>query len=178
MNYLILMSGLLATFIHTGDTTKANCLCFQGDCPMGWFQYRDACYQPMMFRTSWINAEDTCQRNYSGAHLASIHTAEENDYIFALMGSPSFDEKEKAYWIGLHDTLIEGRFMWTDGSVSDYLPFGVPQPDNLGNEDYVGSWYIQNGVVTWNDYGPGWSFPFICKFSFNRCCLNEGRIRV
>ncbi|XP_043940817.1 C-type lectin BfL-2-like [Protopterus annectens] len=172
MNCLILMSAILVTFFPKGDTQVFNhCICVRGLCPSGWYQYKDSCYRVITTPTSWVNAEASCQKSYSGAHLASIHSDEENNYIFSLTGNLSDYTKGNAYWIGAHDTLVEGSYMWTDGTVTDYLHFGTGQPDNLGNEDFIGSWFVQNGAVTWNDYPASWSFPYVCKFSLNRCCL-------
>lgn len=48
-----------------------------------------------------------CQRLKYGrnSHLTSIHSAEENDFIFHLMGKPLDHTKGNAYWIGAHDTF-------------------------------------------------------------------------
>ncbi|KAH0621120.1 hypothetical protein JD844_022156 [Phrynosoma platyrhinos] len=46
-----------------------------------------------------------CQSYGWNAHLASIHSTEENDFIFHLMGKPLDYTKGQAYWIGAHDTF-------------------------------------------------------------------------
>ncbi|XP_069483805.1 lectin-like isoform X2 [Ambystoma mexicanum] len=124
-----------------------------------------------MERVLWPDAEAKCLTHES--HLASIHSSEENEFVFNLMGRPLNHNAGKAYWIGGHDTFQEGTHMWTDGTKMTFLQFGFGQPDNPGNEHYIGSWYIENGTITWNDYPRHITFPFICKYYLgNRLCSN------
>ncbi|XP_043932032.1 C-type lectin-like [Protopterus annectens] len=169
MALLLALLVSLPAFVTVGDAqmfpagTKETCMCVQGDCPDTWFQYKDACYKPVMTKMTWPNAEAHCQDHFNGAHLASVHTQEENQFIFTLMGKPNDYRKGQAYWIGAHDTFKEGKFMWTDGTDMDFRRFGQGRPNGLPGEHYVGSCIIQNGDVTWNDYGLSSSYPFICK---------------
>nr|XP_033776612.1 asialoglycoprotein receptor 1-like [Geotrypetes seraphini] len=157
----------------TGNCARENCLCAQGFCATGWVQYKDACYMNYTTRMSWVDAEAKCQSINS--HLASIHSVEENDFIYALMGKIHNYKAGLAYWIGGFDTLKEGLYMWTDGSSWDFATFGSGQPDNFRNEDYIGSWFPKNGHITWNDYLSNSSFPFVCKYSLkNRISCESG----
>ncbi|XP_030077800.1 lectin [Microcaecilia unicolor] len=122
---------------------------------------------------SWGDAEATCRSLSS--HLASIHSAEENEFIYVLMGKIHNHTTGESYWIGGHDIFKEGDYMWTDGSKWDYATFGYGQPDNLGGENYIGSWYPDNDHITWNDYPASYSFPFVCKYQLrNRICCDSG----
>ncbi|XP_030046154.1 lectin [Microcaecilia unicolor] len=175
MNFPTLLY-LLVLFIVGGNCTSENCLCAQGFCASGWVQYKDACYANFTTRLSWANAETKCQSLNS--HLASIHSVEENDFIYVLMGKIHNHGTGQAYWIGGHDTFKEGKYMWTDGSAWDFAKFGSGQPDNLGNENYIGSWYPENDHITWNDYPTSYSFPFVCKYQLrNRICCDSGYIK-
>lgn len=163
----------------TGETpaeknAKESCLCAQGSCDYGWVQYKNACYKRFNDIVSWPEAESTCLSRNS--HLASIHSEEENDFVFVLMGKPVDPFNKSAYWIGVHDTFKEGEYINSDGSKMTMLPFGKGQPDNLGNEDYIGSWYVENGHVTWNDYPlTPYAYPFVCKYyPGNRLCGTDG----
>ncbi|ETE62132.1 Lectin, partial [Ophiophagus hannah] len=49
--------------------------------------------------------EASCQSYTPSSHLASVHSMEENDFIFHLMGKPVDYNKGEAYWIGAHDTF-------------------------------------------------------------------------
>nr|XP_028593886.1 C-type lectin BjL-like isoform X2 [Podarcis muralis] len=170
-----LCAFLLIAFIH--GTCSQTCLCARGFCERGWVQYQNACYKAVTQPMTWTDAEMACQRYDRDSHLASIHSPEENDFIFHLMGKPLDYTKGKAYWIGAHDTFKEGDFVWTDGSKFDYRTFPPSQPDGLAGEHYLGSWVLQNGFVTWNDYAVSWKFLSVCKYSLGSshgCCASEG----
>uniref|UniRef100_A0A452H1T6 C-type lectin domain-containing protein n=1 Tax=Gopherus agassizii TaxID=38772 RepID=A0A452H1T6_9SAUR len=128
-----------------GACSQENCLCARGFCNEGWVQYQDSCYKASMEPMKWPDAEVACQSYGKNSHLASIHSAEENDFIFHLMGKPLDYTKGQAYWIGAHDTFKEGSFMWTDGSKYNFRTFPAGQPDGLPGENYLGSWILQNG---------------------------------
>ncbi|XP_062974453.1 snaclec subunit B-like [Elgaria multicarinata webbii] len=155
--------AILLTFFIS-DACSQTCLCAHGFCQTGWVQYKDACYKAVMERKNWNEAEMGCLSYGRNSHLASIHSAEENDFIFHLMGKPLNYVEGKAYWIGAHDLFQEGSFTWTDGSEFDYKIFPPNQPDGLAGEHYLGSWILQNGFVTWNDYDVSWRFPSVCKY--------------
>ncbi|XP_069484931.1 C-type lectin lectoxin-Thr1-like isoform X2 [Ambystoma mexicanum] len=152
-------------------TARETCLCAQGFCDSGWIQYKNSCYKPVHEHVSWTKAEANCLSFKS--HLASIHSSEENDFVFILMGKPQDPYNGGSYWIGLHDIFQEGKYMWTDGSEMTFKTFGIGQPDNNGNnENYIGSWYIENGHVTWNDYSGRYFFPYVCKYTLGRRLCN------
>ncbi|XP_053141565.1 snaclec coagulation factor X-activating enzyme light chain 1-like isoform X2 [Hemicordylus capensis] len=164
---------LLIFFINAA--CSQNCLCAQGACQSGWVQYQSACYKAVSEPNNWTDAEISCSSLGKNAHLASIHSAEENDFIFHLMGKPLEYTKGQAYWIGAHDSFKEGVFVWTDGSEFSYQTFGNGQPDNLNGEHYLGSWFLQDGFITWNDYKPSWQFPSVCKYALgsSMCCSSQ-----
>ncbi|XP_075785236.1 lectin-like isoform X1 [Pelodiscus sinensis] len=152
---------LLLMCIAPGAYSQGNCLCARGFCDEGWVQYKDSCYKAVMKGAKWTDAEMECQSQGKFAHLASIHSAEENDFIFLLMGKLQDYTKGQAYWIGGHDTFKEGSFVWTDGSEFDFQNYGPSQPSG---ENYLGSWSVQKGHITWNDFVNDASFPFVCKY--------------
>ncbi|XP_042295917.1 lectin-like isoform X2 [Sceloporus undulatus] len=137
-----LCAFLLTFLIH--DTSSQTCLCARGFCETGWVQYMNACYKVETVPKIWTDAEMACQSYGWNAHLASIHSTEENDFIFHLMGKPLDYTKGQAYWIGGHDIFKEGTFVWTDGSRFDFQSFPPNQPDGLFGENYLMSWYLQN----------------------------------
>uniref|UniRef100_A0A803T745 C-type lectin domain-containing protein n=1 Tax=Anolis carolinensis TaxID=28377 RepID=A0A803T745_ANOCA len=163
----------LLTFIH--GISSQTCLCASGFCEPGWVQYMDACYKNEKAPKNWNDAEMSCQKYGIHAHLASIHSTEENDFIFHLMGMPLNYTQGKAYWIGAHDTFKEGNFVWTDGSRFDFQTFPPNQPNGLSGENYLGSWQLVNGHVTWNDYVASWKFPSVCKYNLRNgmCCASH-----
>uniref|UniRef100_A0A3B3X957 C-type lectin domain-containing protein n=1 Tax=Poecilia mexicana TaxID=48701 RepID=A0A3B3X957_9TELE len=68
-----------------------------------------------------------------GANLASIHSSGEHIFLKELVNS-----KKGSYqrtWVGGHDAVKEGVWMWSDGSKFDYTKWGSGEPNNVaGNE--------------------------------------------
>uniref|UniRef100_A0A8C8B1Q7 C-type lectin domain-containing protein n=1 Tax=Otus sunia TaxID=257818 RepID=A0A8C8B1Q7_9STRI len=109
-----------------------------------------------------------CQRWGAGAHLASVHSAEEHRAIAALLAAsrPAEDseeeeeeeEEDNGVWVGLH----RRRWQWSDSSEVDY-----------------GSWHQQPGprrracaalqdtagFLTWYSDACADRKPFVCKSS-------------
>merc|ERR1719167_661897 len=66
------------------------------NCPPGsWRHFQGYCYKPMKAAKTWENAETACISE--GAHLASIHSKEENEFVVSLMGAV---ENENNFWLG------------------------------------------------------------------------------
>jgi len=78
----------------------------------------------------WWGAVSYCKAR--GGNLASIHSKEENDFIFS-----NFCTSPYLCYIGLSDTIVENRFKWLDGSVVSYTNWKSGEPNNMGNEDAV-----------------------------------------
>jgi len=86
---------------HNGGTCLEEeegirCLClpgYGGDlcdvglrfCSPGWDVFQGACYKHFSTRSSWEEAETRCRMH--GAHLASISTPEEQDFINSGLGA-------------------------------------------------------------------------------------------
>lgn len=95
---------------------------------------------------SWTDAEAFAVT--LGGHLASIGSAEENEFVRASV--LRFDGTDRRGWIGFTDQVLEGTFAWSDGSAVTYTNWNAGEPNNGGptlNEDHVEM--LGNGV--WND---------------------------
>ncbi len=72
---------------------------------------------------TWPEAENECR--VRGAHLASIHSADENSIAkrvcFARCAAEGCNYLDDC-WIGLHDRDHEGQMTWSDGSRFDFRP--------------------------------------------------------
>ena len=86
-------------------------------CPQFWTRFGRYCYRLFSILRTWDAAEDHCQTffNPSGiAHLASVHSEQENHYLFELQRTQllrlSNDVRYIQTWIGLKDDN------WCDGS--------------------------------------------------------------
>ena len=127
---------------YTGDSSHIKCFKYCGDT-----QY-----------ATW--AEDNCQ--YQGGHLASIHSAEEQNFIVQ-----TFDPSERV-WIGSVDPDNNGVWEWTDGSTFDFSYWRSNEPDGYpsGHHPYytVMDFYTYNDGL-WEDYPYDQYFDYICQLT-------------
>jgi hypothetical protein len=72
----------------------------QRDCPGGWIPFDGHCYIAEESSANWADAEIDC--NNKGGHLASIHSADESNFIHSL--DPGW------LWIGGTDAAVEVDF--------------------------------------------------------------------
>uniref|UniRef100_A0A671KKV4 C-type lectin domain-containing protein n=1 Tax=Sinocyclocheilus anshuiensis TaxID=1608454 RepID=A0A671KKV4_9TELE len=70
-------------------------------------------------------------------------------------------------WMGAHDSITEGGWMWTDGSPFRYINWASGNPDDYYNEDCL-SILINSGA--WNDDNCENKRGYICKRRGTFCC--------
>jgi hypothetical protein len=66
-------------------------------CPGGWTPFEAHCYLLVVSGATWADAENDCNRK--GGHLASVHSFDENTFIFSLYSG--------GLWIGATDAAVE-----------------------------------------------------------------------
>ena len=107
-------------------------------------------------RTTWAAALRGCQAQ--GAHLATITSRAENDFVAA-----HFNGSERI-WLGGSDAMQEGQWQWVTGEPFSFRGFGPDEPnDNGSGEDYLE--LGDNGE--WNDDGMpkrDREFFFLCEW--------------
>ncbi|XP_032655311.1 uncharacterized protein LOC116836056 [Chelonoidis abingdonii] len=145
-----LVTLLLRSPSPVASSNGRSCPCTQGCCPAGWYQYRDFCYYPVTATKGWWEAERDCKDLAEGAHLASVHSAEENNFIYQLMGTSHNYKRKEAYWLGgSRDSQVrgsgEGSWRWTDGSAWHYHNFGNSESDGTSAEAFVATWKFDEG---------------------------------
>lgn len=83
--------------------------------------------------TSWSEGEKKALELLG--HLASIDTAQENEWLrlnFGVLGGVARDS-----FIGMHDEAFEGFFAWTNHAAVQWLNWAPGEPNNSANEDHV-----------------------------------------
>ncbi|XP_056104709.1 galactose-specific lectin nattectin-like [Rhinichthys klamathensis goyatoka] len=106
----------------------------QGDaaadgCPTGWSAFGLKCVKFFSTPLDWMASEKYCQT--FGGNLVSVHSRSENDLLLNMVPGAT------RTWIGGHDAVKEGQWMWTDGSVFDYNYWCTGQPDNYNNYNEI-----------------------------------------
>ncbi|XP_061678164.1 galactose-specific lectin nattectin-like [Syngnathoides biaculeatus] len=104
----------------------------QNNCPHGWTRLDCKCYIYESEARTFVDAESIC--NILGGNLVSVHSNLENAFVRQLVVADSHDPD--AAWIGLHDAIQNGDYIWTDGSDATFLSFNENDAEpnsNTGN---------------------------------------------
>merc|ERR1711962_1281657 len=108
-------------------------------CASGWHQLSQRCFYISRSDetvSSFTAGEAACISKNSQAHLASIHSYTELNFI--RRNSP-----HQKIWIGASDEGQEGSWFWSDGSPWDYEKWGSGEPNNIAGKENCG--LIWNG---------------------------------
>ena len=123
-------------------------------CPEGWEPFQIACYKTFIEVLEWRAAEDQCKE--VNAHLASIHSTEENLFISKMLTRIGIN----AAWIGGSNDAEGGSFWsWTDRSQWNYDNWHIGEPNNYAGVEHCME-LRKSGVH--NDKNCGDALSFIC----------------
>lgn len=114
-------------------------------------------FVPLEGRT-WEEIKSYCEEN--GGHLATILSAEENDYLYQRM----VEEGYYYAYFGCTDEMNEGEWKWISGEDVTYENWYAPDVNNYREEDYAMLWMQRPGY--WNDGGlrESTGVAFICEW--------------
>jgi len=142
-----------------------------GACANGWQKFGERCFFFSRRETIWnfASGEAKCRSKHQLAHLASIHSKQEHNFIAARA-----ERRGRGTYIGASDQAHEGRWVWSDGSPWDYTNWSPPGPSNTngwwGNgEDCAMIW--NDNKRLWNDMACNYHFPgsYVCSYNLNEC---------
>ncbi|XP_039977593.1 CD209 antigen-like protein 2 [Xiphias gladius] len=130
-------------------------------CPMDWHLFNNSCYFISRVSRDWPESQSFCQSK--GAHLAIIHTAEEQKFLWDLLPRGHWN----AYWFGITDEHTEDRWKWVDGTPLVGGFWEVGEPNNHIDEDcgYIVKTRVLERVAirSWYDAPCTMSWPYICE---------------
>ncbi|XP_051916280.1 ladderlectin-like [Hippocampus zosterae] len=122
-------------------------------CPSGWTQLDCHCYMYEATAATFVAADADCIDN--GGNLVSIHNDLENEIVVQLIE----DGGGTQAWIGLHDAIVDNDFIWTDGSIQDFLNFDT---DDLEPNDTGSCVLIETTDALWQDELCTDTNPYVC----------------
>ncbi|XP_059210267.1 lectin-like [Centropristis striata] len=102
---------------------------------------------------SWLGAESYCL--FESANLASVHSPDENYFIQSLTREHTANFPHT--WIGGHDSIYPGHWLWSDGSMFDYTDWTMDK-NIRGNCLMMNYGYKRQ----WNCYSCDEELPFVC----------------
>ncbi|XP_054648050.1 alpha-N-acetylgalactosamine-specific lectin-like [Dunckerocampus dactyliophorus] len=128
-----------------------------GPCPEGWTQLNDHCYIYQDYPRTFADSQRVCTVLH--ANLVSISSRVENAIVLQMIRDTNNGDIIDT-WTGLHDTIEENHFIWTDGTPLVFDDFARGDPNSLGgNEDCVD---IEGDDALWHDNPCEDENPFIC----------------
>uniref|UniRef100_A0A3P8XPD1 C-type lectin domain-containing protein n=1 Tax=Esox lucius TaxID=8010 RepID=A0A3P8XPD1_ESOLU len=149
---------LLCASIALGDTHPVQSSdWYKYGCPLGWNTYGSRCFKYVKAKRSWADSALNCMA--LGGSLASVHSLLEYKFIQALILETT--GKLPSTWLGGYDAVVEGRWMWSDGSSFDYTNWNTGEPNDAG----VGEDCLQMDASQEKSW-----FDVPCKYAFASLC--------
>ena len=136
-------------------------------CDTDWKEVSGACFRVQTELMHYEAAKTHCRELRSGSDLASIHSAEENTFLYEMVVF------NRSVWIGLeHAALPDGGiddydFRWVDGTPYDFTHWlSPPQPNDPKDENL--SVVASSDSLKWIDYTikPNMTqYSMLCKYT-------------
>ena len=131
-----------------------------GKCTRPWVDFNRHCYMYVDSTLTFSEAEEFClnaSRAGRTAHLASITTAEENEFIYNLTRPYA-----TGIWIGYKASALTGNmtYSWLDGSPSIFTAW---VNDTITYQEGDDCTIFRTKRAFWNPSGCGKRKQFVCK---------------
>ena len=148
--------AVLLVFSNSAALAEANtaaCVPPSG-CDSGWSEYGGSCYRLSDFLGSWQSHSDACAAE--GAHIASIHSRTEQNFVVSHMpSSSSGSERWQHLWLGARTHAALTDPYCTDGTPFDFPDWDTDEPSRRtdhrrywSNLGYPYPWYYEEcGVI-------------------------------
>nr|O93426.1 RecName: Full=Snaclec convulxin subunit alpha; Short=CVX-alpha; Flags: Precursor [Crotalus durissus terrificus]AAQ11363.1 convulxin subunit a [Crotalus durissus terrificus]CAA76181.1 convulxin alpha [Crotalus durissus terrificus] len=151
--FIFVSFGLLVLFLSLSGTGAGL------HCPSDWYYYDQHCYRIFNEEMNWEDAEWFCTKQAKGAHLVSIKSAKEADFV-AWMVTQNIEESFSHVSIGLRVQNKEKQCStkWSDGSSVSYdnlLDLYITKCSLLKKETGFRKWFVASCIG---------KIPFVCKF--------------
>lgn len=121
----------------------------------GAVEYNGNYYKVFHTKMKWASAKAFCE-GVKG-HLATITTAEENQFVYQLLR----DAGQTDAHLGASDVETEGVWKWVTGEAWSYTSWEPGEPNGKTGENYLG-YYSKYKNGNWNDSGS--DAVFICEW--------------
>ncbi|XP_055007218.1 galactose-specific lectin nattectin-like [Boleophthalmus pectinirostris] len=137
------------------------------DCADGWTKFDSHCFKFFEEQKTWTEAEKSCHS--LNGNLASIHSEDENTFVVGMIVEAT--GHLASTWLGGNDAVLEGTWMWSDGSAWDFTAWADSQPDNAGGNEH--NMHINFNGPYWNDAPNSVTLPYICAKDVPHSALPE-----
>ncbi|KAK7166890.1 hypothetical protein R3I94_001310 [Phoxinus phoxinus] len=125
-------------------------------CTDDWRVFGCRCFKFFYNLQTWIDAEKFCL-DLDG-NLASAHSVEEYTFIERLIRYEAASSTRA--WIGGHDAVQEGVWLWSDGTKMNFEYWSPEPDDDWYNERCLELKYTSGGY--WDDDVCTVKKPFVC----------------
>ena len=128
-------------------------------------EYSGSYYKAFNDHLTWHQARDKCRE--MGGQLAVVKSQEENRFLTSLIQGAGLANA----WLGATDEVVEGRWVWVDGSEMRYNAWDVKQkqPNNSGGGGLKEHCLIlmSPSGLWWDLFGEaghGWKPGYVCQW--------------
>uniref|UniRef100_A0A1I7YDX9 C-type lectin domain-containing protein n=1 Tax=Steinernema glaseri TaxID=37863 RepID=A0A1I7YDX9_9BILA len=138
---------------------------FEQLCPDRWafFNQTNSCFKYIKQRSTWKAAEEFCITK--GAHMVSIHSEEENNFVKGMSEIVGVDDQRLSIWLGGYSPNKDNVFVWTDGTPWNFTWFHPQEPNMIGRENCIEVFRCGGYMdICWNNIECEWyRTGFVCK---------------